>query len=165
MFRDIITRGALLIFLELWPVPEADTSIFAKKRNCSRKEPLLQDAYHVVQYAKERMQHGDMNIKSYVLLSMMMAHAKANIDSMPVKEATLKTMHDSLETCHNILESMAADASQIAPDLSFETWTSSDTVPPPVGLDANFNFLDDGNLDFDFLDSHLFQSCIGQTGA
>lgn len=162
MFRDIITRGALLIFLELCPEPEADTSIFAKKRNRSRQEPLLQDANRVVQYAKERMQHGDMNIKTYVFCSMMMAHAKANLDSMPAKEVTLKAMHGSLETSHNILESMAADASEIAPDLSLETWTSSVTVPPSAGLDANFDFLDDGNLDFNFLDSHFFQSSIGQ---
>ncbi|RDW81261.1 putative C6 transcription factor [Aspergillus mulundensis] len=54
MFRDLITRGALVIFLELSPDTEADASIFAKRRNRARQEPLLQDARRVVQYAKDR---------------------------------------------------------------------------------------------------------------
>lgn len=44
MFRDIITRGALVIYMELISQLEADGSTFTKKRNRARREPLLENA-------------------------------------------------------------------------------------------------------------------------
>ncbi|KAL3481256.1 hypothetical protein BJX99DRAFT_181509 [Aspergillus californicus] len=148
MFRDIITRGVLLVFLELSPDPEGDASIFAKKRIRARQESLLQDARRVVQYTKDRISNGDTNVKVFVCPSMMLAQAEARLDGLPVKEAITKAMHDSLGTCHEMLKGMAAQETHTSlPDF----WTSG---IPPDGLDLNlgsdFDSLNDGIFDFDF---------------
>lgn len=145
MFRDIITRGALQVFLALAPEPEAESSIFAKKRNRRRQEPLLQEARRLVQYAKDRMWHGETNIKIYIFLSMMMAQAEASLNNLPVKDAASKTLHESLTTGQEILKTLAADTSiseLTHPDL--EPWTASSFVSP---VDEDFDFLDDYNFD------------------
>ncbi|KZF22464.1 hypothetical protein L228DRAFT_239426 [Xylona heveae TC161] len=155
MFRDIITRGALLIFLELNPEPEADTSIFARKRNRARQGLLLQDAHRVVQYAKDRMLRGDTNVKGYVFLSMLLAQTEARLDGLPTKEPTLKALRESLDTCHNILESMATDTSTKSMYPDFELWQTNNMQSPRASIDADFDFLDDENLNFDFSDCYF----------
>ncbi|KAB8231585.1 transcription factor domain-containing protein [Aspergillus alliaceus] len=128
MFRDIITRGALLLFLELNPEPQEDNSSFARRRRRARQEPLLQDARRVVQYAKDRMRHGETNVKVYVCLSMMMAQAESHLDGLPPKEAISKALHDSLDICHRLLEQRVADACTSPTDPVLESWASSGMV-------------------------------------
>ncbi|KAL2823323.1 hypothetical protein BDW59DRAFT_148977 [Aspergillus cavernicola] len=160
MFRDIITRGVLLVFLELSPDPEADTSAFAKKRNRARQEPLLQDARRIVQYTKDRVWNGDTNVKIYVCPSMMMAQAEARLDGLPVKEAISKAMHESLGICHDMLKEMASNTTNPAsgPDLDF--WANG-MAGFEVNLDSDFDSLNDGIFDFDFTD--LSSQWAGQT--
>ncbi|KAL5339980.1 hypothetical protein BJX70DRAFT_136923 [Aspergillus crustosus] len=163
MFRDLITRGALLLFLELNPRRETDTSMFGKKRTRARQEPLLQDARRVVEYAKDRMLHGDTNVKTYVCLSMMLAQAEANLDNNPVAEAVSKAMHESLRACHGILEASAANlASSSVMDSELDFWTSGTVSPGFDGtLDSDFDEL----FDFNFSDPQFAMQWPDQTFA
>ncbi|KAL4739873.1 fungal-specific transcription factor domain-containing protein [Aspergillus similis] len=152
MFRDLITRGALVIFLELTPDAEEDASIFAKRRIRARQKPLLQDARRLVQYAKDRMVQGDMNVKTYVCLSMMLAQAEARLDDSPVKEAVSRAMHESLATCRDILQTRADAVIAATTHRDFELWTNG---IPPQDLDVNLDSDFDGLFDFGFTGSDL----------
>ncbi|KAE8313080.1 hypothetical protein BDV41DRAFT_564603 [Aspergillus transmontanensis] len=154
MFRDFITWGAMFIFLELCPEPDADMSMFARKSNRARHQPLLQDARRVVQYARDRMWNGETNVKVYVCLSMMMAQAEARLDGLPVKDAITKALHESMGVCHSLLKAMAANSSGRTTDPVLDSWASSGLMMPLFAdLDADFDFLGDGNLDMSFLDT------------
>ncbi|KAF7629539.1 hypothetical protein AFLA_013253 [Aspergillus flavus NRRL3357] len=154
MFRDLITWGAMFIFLELCPEPDADMSMFARKTNRARNQPLLQDARRVVQYARDRMWNGETNVKVYVCLSMMMAQAEARLGGLPVKDAITKALHESLGECHSLLKAMAADSSVSTTDPVLDSWASSGLMMPLFAdLDADFDFLGDGNVDMSFLDT------------
>ncbi|KAE8153593.1 fungal-specific transcription factor domain-containing protein [Aspergillus avenaceus] len=144
MFRDIVTRAALSIFLELCPEPDRDNSIFARIRNRARQELLLQDARRVVQYAKDKMCNGETNVKVYVCLNMMLAHVEARLDGLPSKDAISKALYESLDTCYNILAVMAADTPSSSVDPTLEAWPSSGLMMPFLGdLDNEFDFLGD----------------------
>ncbi|KAA8909118.1 hypothetical protein TRICI_004622 [Trichomonascus ciferrii] len=145
IFRDIVTRGALQVFLALAPDRETGGSIFARKRNRDRQEPLIQDARRLVQYAKDRMWHGETNVKIYIFFSMMMAQAEASLDNLPIRDAATKALHESLTTGHEILKTLSADTSLIElahPDL--EPWSVQSIVS---SVDDDFDFLDEVNFD------------------
>ncbi|KAL4885994.1 hypothetical protein BJY04DRAFT_230200 [Aspergillus karnatakaensis] len=148
MFRDIITRGALLIFLEIVPAPESETSIFAKRRNRAHRESMLREARRLVQYARDRIFCGDMNIKLYVWPRMMVAQAEALLDELPVDEAIARAMHEGLNECHAILREVAASASGVVPGSDPGFWASNPVSPP----DLDFNF----DSDFDGLNNEIF---------
>ncbi|OJJ45226.1 hypothetical protein ASPZODRAFT_17443 [Penicilliopsis zonata CBS 506.65] len=106
MFRDIITRGVLAIFLELGGEDtDKGASQYTRERQRSMHGYLLRDARTVLQYARERMNHGETNVKTYVFLSMLMARAEAGTGS--VDEAVKSALHASLQTCLDMLERAA----------------------------------------------------------
>ncbi|KAL2862217.1 putative C6 transcription factor [Aspergillus lucknowensis] len=153
MFRDIFTRGALLIFVELSPDSENEISVFAIQRHRVRQEPLLRHARRVVQYAKDRIWCGDTNIKICVWFSMMMAQVEARLEGSNVDEAISSAMHESLAMCHGILKEMAARVPDDAvnnPDLGF--WTPGNITPPnpDITLGSGFDGLNDEFFDFSF---------------
>ncbi|KAL4908865.1 hypothetical protein BDW74DRAFT_174093 [Aspergillus multicolor] len=150
MFRDLITRGALVIFLELNPDAEADASMFTKRRNRARQEVLLVDARRVVQYAKDRVLHGDMNVKTYVCLSMMLAQVEARLNDEPSETVIERAMHESLVVCRDILQTTAVSlaADEARPGL----WTNNLTPP---NMDFNFDSDFGGLFDLDFTASDL----------
>lgn len=148
LFRDLITRGALLIFLELSPDLSEDTSIFAKQRHRTRQEPLLNDARRVVQYSKDRMSHGDTNVKTYVCLSMMLAQAEARLDGLPLKEAVENATRDSLNICRDILQATASVCATDTRHPDLEALTNGVISPPH--LDTNLDEDLDRLFNFDF---------------
>ncbi|KAJ5610038.1 hypothetical protein N7510_006757 [Penicillium lagena] len=149
MFRDIITRGALLIFLGLCPEPEGDISFFPG-RDRNRKEPLLQDGRRVVQYAKDRMWYGETNVKVYVCLNMMLAQAESRLYGKPSKEAILKVLHESLDTCHELFQTRSSTNPM---DPGTETWPFGGMEMPLLAdFDTDFDFLGD-SFDLGFSDS------------
>ncbi|THC98272.1 hypothetical protein EYZ11_002274 [Aspergillus tanneri] len=145
MFRDIITRGALCIFMELGTHLEADSLNFARKRTRARQEPLLRDARRIVQYARDRMLHGETNIKGYLFLSMAMAHIEALLDGKPPREAAVAAAHQSLETCHSILHTVA-DETETSQQMGLELWSQGIESTQGV-LETDFDFLEHLNLD------------------
>jgi hypothetical protein len=152
MFRDLITRGAFILYLELTSEIDADASLVSRSRNRARQESILHDARRVAQYAKERMRHGETNVKGYVYISMSTAQIEALFDGSSAEEAVMDAARESLETCRGILEEMAVKASGV------DTGSGvSDGVTPLLGdLDGQFDFLDDGSWDFDFGQSSFF---------
>ncbi|KAL4967487.1 putative C6 transcription factor [Aspergillus stella-maris] len=152
MFRDLITRGAFVIFLELSSNHQTDTSIFAKKRHRARLEPLLQDARRLVQYSRDRVSYGDMNVKTYVCLSMMMAEAEARLHNLAVKEAVETAMQQSLDVCREILQEMASSSGN-NPSPEFETAGNDQILTP--GFDMNLESDFDGLFDLDLSDFNL----------
>ncbi|RAL02644.1 putative C6 transcription factor [Aspergillus ibericus CBS 121593] len=153
IFRDIITRAAMLIFLEFGADQEAESSMFAKKRDLARQEILLRDARSVVQYAKDRIWHGETNVKIYIFFNIMMAQVEARLNGVPEKEAISRTLHESVDEAHAILKEMVARVPDVT---SSEVDSGSGNKDPSLDgfgvLDGDFNWVHDGELDFDFSD-------------
>lgn len=165
MFRDIITRSALIIFLGLCPAEADGENFFSAKRNRASKEPLLDDARRVVKYAYERMSNGETNVKVYVCLSMMLAQAEyrlngnGNGDSESAETAVLNALHESLGACHDILQTRESSVAA-APDLGMEASGFGGLGMMPMmtmpDLDADFDFFG-GSFGFDFSDDFFAQ--------
>lgn len=158
MFRDIITRGALMIYLELHKSHESDISILAKRRNRARQEPLLKDAHRVVRYAKDRMCRGETNVKGYLFLRIATAQAEAVLDGLPVEQAMENAALESLDDCESILGSMSTDLSSNGGDSNPEAWRHDEIMCTPTAFDVGLGFLDDDNFSFDLSDPSMFQN-------
>ncbi|KAI2733495.1 transcriptional regulator family: Fungal Specific TF [Penicillium roqueforti] len=158
MFRDIITRGALMIYLELHKSHESDISILAKRRNRARQEPLLKDAHRVVRYAKDRMCQGETNVKGYLFLRIATARAEAMLDGLPVEQAMENAALESLNDCETILGNMSTDLSNNGGDSDAEAWRHEEIMCTPTAFDVGLGFLDDDNFSFDHLDPSIFQN-------
>lgn len=158
MFRDILTRGALLVFLELITQLENESSTFVKKRNQARREPFLEDARNIVQYAQDRLSYGETNVRGYVFVSMAMGQVDAMLSDSSTKEAIVKSASESLEVCHGILRSTAANLlSRITIDPNVAGGIGCDAMAIPSVDDINFDFMNDGNIDFELAGSWLVQ--------
>jgi len=156
MFRDILTRGAMLIFLELITQLENDSSAFEKKRNQARREPFLKDARKVVQYAQDRLWYGETNVKSYVFVSMAMGQVDAMLNDSSTKDAIVKSASRSLVICHDILKSMAANLlTRMSTDLDLTCGTGGDAMAISSIDDIDFDFMSDENFDFGLAGSWL----------
>jgi hypothetical protein len=149
MFRDILTRGAMLVFLELITQLENESSAFVKKRNRARREPFLEDARNVVQYAQDRLWHGETNVKSYVFVSMAMGQVDAMLSDSSTKDAIVKSASESLVVCHGILRSTAANLlSSMTTNADGAFGTGGVAMAVPSVDDIDFDFMNDGNIDF-----------------
>ncbi|KAF7136724.1 hypothetical protein CNMCM5793_006042 [Aspergillus hiratsukae] len=163
MYRDIITRGAVVIFLELVTQLEASNSIFSKQRNRARREPLLEAARKVVQYTHDRLWYGETNVRGYLFACMAMAQVEALLDGRPVKEAVINAASQSLAVCRKILESMAVSSlSTSASPPEIASWTYGDMLAMPTVADADFDFLNTDNINFDLSDPCFLQQWTGQ---
>lgn len=158
MFRDIITRGALMIYLELHKSHESDISILAKRRNRARQEPLLKDAHRVVRYAKDRMCQGETNVKGYLFLKIATAQAEAVFDGLPEEQAMENAAIESLDDCESILGSMSRDPSSNGGDGNSEAWRQEEITCTPTAFDLGLDLLDDDNFSFDLWDPSSFQN-------
>lgn len=149
VFRDIMTRGAMLIFLELITQLEKDESTYEKSRKQSRREPLLKEARKIVQYAQERLWHGETNVNGYLFVSMCMGQVDAMLCNYSVKDAIVRSAAESLAVCYEILQSLAANPySTIATDPDLACWTAGgprtvSSMGESMG-DFNLDFLNDG---------------------
>lgn len=149
MFRDILTSGAMLVFLELITQLENESSAFVKKRNQARREPLLEDARNLVQYAQDRLWYGETNVKSYVFVNMAMGQVDAILSNSSTKDAIVKSASESLVVCHGILRSTAANLlSRVTMDTNVACGIGGDAVAMPSIDDIDFDFMNDGNMDF-----------------
>lgn len=163
MYRDILTRGTAVIFLELITQLEANNSIFLKQHNRARREPLLEEARKVVQYAHDRLWYGETNVKGYLIARMAMAQVEALLDGLPVKEAVVNAASQSLAVCHHILESIAARSfatNADPPDITSPTY--GDMLAMPTVTDTDFDFLSSENLSFDLSDPCVVQQWTDQ---
>ncbi|KAE8162417.1 fungal-specific transcription factor domain-containing protein [Aspergillus tamarii] len=147
MFRDIMTCGAIMIFFELITQLAKDESAYARKRNRERREPLLKDAKKMVHYVEQRLRHGETNVRSHVFVSMCMGQVDAMLCNSSVKDAIIRSAVGSLATCHDILQSTAANMhSTISAELDLACWNVCDTMTIPSLDDFDLNFIQDGNM-------------------
>ena len=102
MFRDILTRGGVMIFLELFPRLTPEMSLVRRSR--VRQQSLWLDAERVVKYAKDRILNGEIGVKGYVFLNIMMARCEARIEGKPIDDAAAKASKESLQICRDMLE-------------------------------------------------------------
>ncbi|XHF96472.1 hypothetical protein AWENTII_000107 [Aspergillus wentii] len=164
MYRDIVTRGAVVIFLELISQLEANNSLFSRQRNRARREPLLNAARRVVQYTHDRLWHGETNVQGYVYASTAMAQVEALLDGVPIKEAIASATGRSLVVCRDILKSIAAHSSST--DEAHQrplSYLYADNEPTPTVADANFEFLNNGAISFDISEPYFLQQWAGQS--
>jgi hypothetical protein len=163
MFRDIITRGALAIYVELTSSLESGISHFARERNRSRQFQLMEDAQKLVQYAESRMRHGETNVKGYVFLNMATARVQALFEDISPEEAIRKAARDSLNTCHGILSGMVVENAENSLRADFQSHSVDGIFSPQVTSDSAFNFLEDPNLNIHCSDWDLFNSMSGES--
>ncbi|KAJ6018311.1 transcriptional regulator family: Fungal Specific TF [Penicillium sp. IBT 35674x] len=130
MFRDIITRGALMIYLEFNSTLSSEISMIARSRHRAHQQMLISDAHKVVQYARDRMSYGETNVKGYLFLSMATAQIEALVEGSSVEEATSNAAQGSLNTCHRILTELADRKKNDLMDPELELWIDHDTVTP-----------------------------------
>ncbi|OJJ69051.1 hypothetical protein ASPBRDRAFT_183496 [Aspergillus brasiliensis CBS 101740] len=157
MFRDIVTRAAILVFLESSPDPEAESTSLAKRRDHARREALLRDARCVVQYAKDRVHHGETNVKVYIFLNMMLAQAEARLNGQSEEEAVSRVMHEGADVCYSIMQDILARVSNTStgPDAaSLDNLNRSDDFGD--SLDHGFDSIYDNDFNLDFPDFELF---------
>jgi hypothetical protein len=139
----------MLVFLELITQLENESSAFLKKRNQARREPLLEDARNLVQYAQDRLWYGETNVKSYVFVSMAMGQVDAMLSDSSTKDAIVKSASESLVVCHDILRYTAANLlSRVTMDPNVACGIGGDAMAMPTIDDINFDFMNDGNMDF-----------------
>lgn len=128
---------------------ENKSSAFVKKRNRARREPFLEDARNVVQYAQDRLWHGETNVKSYVFVSIAMGQVDAMLSDSSTKDAIVKSASESLVICHGILRSTAANLpSKMTLDADGAYGTGGVAMSVPSVDDIDFDFMNDGNIDF-----------------
>lgn len=156
MFRDIITRGAMMLYVEINSNIENDASSLLHRRHRANQELLIQDAHRVVQYAKDRMCAGETNVKGYLFLSMSTAHIEATLSGSSSEVAMRSAAKESLDTCRQILMDLAGRKPSGSTPPGFETWMHNDEPTPPEGLLSDFDIFNDGGFDFNFPD--LFQN-------
>ncbi|EED15716.1 C6 transcription factor, putative [Talaromyces stipitatus ATCC 10500] len=164
MFRDIVTRVAVLIFLELCPDPEAEVSNAAKRRYRERQTLLLQDAQRLVRYAEDRIREGETSVKTYVFLRLMMAQAEARFNGSSLTESnTTKVLKHALDKCEKMLNDRLA-ATKINDHEAdsghfLETWTLNGMSASHSEFEIeNFN-----EIDFDFLSEQFPSQWVDQT--
>jgi hypothetical protein len=163
MFRDLITRGALVVFTELYIRVEASFSTFVPKRNRIRLEPLLEDARKIVQYAQDRLHHGETNVNGYLFICMAMAQLQAMLDGSSVQEATANAANECLETCKNILEGVMINSfPKNNPQVDVQLTTYDDTFYPPADFEVDLDFLGCGNGAVNLMDPFIVQQWAGQ---
>ncbi|KAL6234542.1 hypothetical protein BDW75DRAFT_231100 [Aspergillus navahoensis] len=149
---DLVTLLKDSVYSQVLVSGGENASIFAKQRSRARQEPLLQDAHRLVQYAEDRVMHGDMNVKTYVCLCMMLAQAEARLDDSPAKEAVSKAMHGSLAKCRDILRTRADTVTANTSHRDLGLWTNGiDSQELDIHLGSDF----DGLLDFGFTGSDI----------
>lgn len=145
LFRDLITRGAFVLYLELSSDIDSRASLISQNRSRPRQESILRDLRRIAHYAKDRMFHGETNVKGYVFINMATAQMEALFDGSPPKEYVLHAAKDSLETCRQVLEAKATKASSTGTEPGVFTDMSLFE-----DLDENFDFLGYETWNFDF---------------
>jgi Fungal specific transcription factor domain len=166
MFRDLITRGTLMIYLELNSDLQPSITMFATQKSRARPMLLLKDFHRVLQYAKDRLCHGETNFKSYYFLSISAAELEALVDGLPVENAMNNAARESLVTFQEIMKSIEPDNSSNDTYTSLESWVYDDMVSPPTTSDPGFDFLN--SFDHNGTQLDMFQAwtdgSLGQSG-
>jgi hypothetical protein len=163
MFRDVLIRAAILILLELITQLENDSSEFAKRRNQDRREPLLKSARRIVQYAEDRLWHGETNIKAYMFVSVTLGQVNALIANSSIKDAIVETANEKLIIAGNILRSRAANmqsGTASAPDSAYDAGDEAITMALLEGIDSDF--MGEGNIDSGLASSWFLQQWENQ---
>lgn len=164
MFRDIITRGALVIYLELnSELEELSLSDLLRQRSRARQMALMKDIHKVLQYSKDRLHHGnETSVKGYFFLSIASAQLEAQLGGRDIEDAMAKAAEDSLVTCQDILR-MKLDSSKNNALPEPIPWAVQDTKSPPASADFCFGVTEIDALDY----SDIFQAWtdgkLGQT--
>lgn len=107
MFRDILTRGGVMIFAELYPKLAPEVSLVRKNR--ARQQSLWRDAERVVKYAKDRIISGEIGVKGYVFFNIMMARCEARLEGKCVDNVAAQISKESLDLCRSMLENRVAN--------------------------------------------------------
>ncbi|KUL87048.1 hypothetical protein ZTR_05751 [Talaromyces verruculosus] len=156
MFRDISTRAAILIFLELSSDAEAEVSSLTKRRYREHQGRLLQYAQRLVQYAEDRVREGETSVKTYVYLRLMMAHAEARFKDSSFTENDMKEiLREGFDKCQTMLKDRLANVSKI--NVYDDSWTlneANDTSYSEFQTDY-LGIANEVNIDFDFLSDQL----------
>lgn len=158
MYRDIMTYSAPIVFIELIAQLKEDGSELMKERNKARRQPLLDDARKIHQFAIDRILNGETNVKGCVFLSMAMGQVEALQSGTPVTDGIRQAANDCLALCYSTLKRTATTATPDAP-ADPEQWDygSDKLLSEQYSTDAGIDFLEDGTLDFDAPGSWLFE--------
>lgn len=164
MFRDILTRAAILIFLELSPDAEAEVSNLTKRRYREHQGLLLQYAQRLVQYAEDRIREGETSVKTYVYLRLMMAQAEARFKDSSFTENDMKeNLRVGFDKCQTMLKDRLVNLNKI--NVHDDAWTLNETNNFSYSefQTGNLGIANEVNIDFDFLSDQLPSQWMDQT--
>ena len=155
MFRDIITRGGLVLYLALnSELEDIGASSLGRQRGRHRQMMLMEDFRQVLQYSKHRLYQGsETSTKGFFFLSIASAQLEAHLQGDNVEDAMAKAARGSLDTCHDVLR-MKLDNSRAKTLPSPIPWAVQDVESPSMSIDFGIDLIGGENLSY----PNIFQS-------
>jgi Fungal specific transcription factor domain/Fungal Zn(2)-Cys(6) binuclear cluster domain len=104
IFRAIPLQAACFIAEELLYQMDMSTAAFSKGRGFfNKKNELRLCVEEYIESAMNRIRHGHLNVRPYVMMSALLAHIDARIDGHQVEETILATVKKCLTACYEVL--------------------------------------------------------------
>lgn len=109
-------------------------------RNAQHRELLKQVVRDMISLAVARMHQGDTNVKIHMFLSMILAQTEAMENDVPCELMIAQGARDSLQVCHDLLQTQAGTAPVPYYDDTGVTSSTLDGVPENSLWDFDLEF-------------------------
>ncbi|KIX10698.1 uncharacterized protein Z518_01782 [Rhinocladiella mackenziei CBS 650.93] len=136
LFREGFRLACTVINLELLAEVDAQRTDGTMHRHSQHRELLKQYVRDAISLSAERIRHGETNVKSHMLLSMVLGQVAATESGKTLLKLEIaKNARDSLIFCHEILQSLPVPVNA---DLASTTLGDG---PGEYGMDLDLDFL------------------------
>jgi hypothetical protein len=155
LFREIISHGAFTVCIELITQLEEDgASSVTLQRTRAGREPLREAVGNILVLAEKRIEMGENNVNGHLVLSGALAHIDAMENGTSSELAIFEAAKRSVGITYEILRARTASV-PAASQPNYQNRQEIDGESPRDGdaEDLGFDFLQDGNIDFDVPDS------------
>lgn len=143
LFREGYRYATAVIGMELIAQPEAQRLDGTLHRNSQYIDLLKKATQTLIDLSIARIRQGETNIKSHMFLNMLVAQAEAVEAGTPCEFKVAQAAVESLEFCHDMLQTRAANVPMLSP-------TETGHTPTVNGVQEGYGF--DFDLDFFFRD-------------
>lgn len=138
-FKHTMRYASVAISLELLSQTRRHQANGAIHRLAASRSSLKETMYKLLCLTTERIKHGESNVKNHVFLSMVLAEVDAIERGMPIKNEIACKSLESLEFCHNLLQTQAGRST--IPDFTQLDFANLDLEQPDLS-NAEFDFAD-----------------------
>ncbi|KAI0126189.1 hypothetical protein BJ170DRAFT_582966 [Xylariales sp. AK1849] len=141
MFREGIRYAMPVMTLELIAESEAQSLDGTLQRNSQYRNLLKQAVQDMITLSADRIRQGETNIKSHIFLNMITAQIEAIETGTACEFKIAQSARDSLEFCHDLLQTRAGSISLPSPNDAGLTSTSQDIGQESFGFGLDLEFL------------------------